>query len=696
MSRNKKLNWFRNNIEDIQTQTLQFIRHQNNLDPDKMTLKIIIYYIILGALWILLSDKALALVIPNPDAYKMAQLFKGWLYVIFTGGIFYFIILKRMRQLRSAIDRILVTYEELVASHEELMAMEEELNDQYNQLTYANESLEESNKRHTLLIDASNDGIWDFDMVKNTILFSIGKKDEFNYDDGELVWPVDDFNQLVHPSDFSMVAEAMTAYLGSKEGSFRSTYRLKTKTGHYRWVYAQGKAIWNADDKPIRLIGSHTDITDKVEMENKYYKLAYYDKLTGLPNISYLQENIDDIFLQNEGKDLWFLYMDVDRFKHINETMGHSIGDELIKHIGGILGRFVGPPHLAARLSGDEFAILLVDLDEAEMNSIIKNIMNSIREPWQINGYTYFVTVSVGIVKWPVDGKDFFALLQNADIALSSAKEKRNICELFDHRMKEKAWNYVEMETDIRIALEKDEFQLYYQPLYDLASGEVASAEALIRWFHPKKGYISPLDFIPFAEKTGYIQAITKWVFKTVCRQKNIWTSLGYKSIRISINLSNELFSHSHLVERTQDLIESYSIEDFGIELEVTETALISDFTSSIRTLNELKNSKIILALDDFGTGYSSLTYLKELPIDIIKIDRKFISGIGISEKDDNILKHIIDLAHILDLRVVAEGVETKDQLDFLKENKCDLVQGYYYAKPMPSSEFENLLKKDI
>ncbi|MFA7412723.1 MAG: EAL domain-containing protein, partial [Tissierellaceae bacterium] len=427
------------------------------------------------------------------------------------------------------------------------------------------------------------------------------------------------------------------------------------------------------------------------------YELAYYDQLTKLPNLEWMKEKGAELIerAKRESIELGFLYIDVDDFRNINEIMGHEIGDKLIIHIAKTVLANIKPPHLVARLGGDEFGVLLVDIDKNHVLEKIRSNLDFIRVPWVLNNHSFYITISVGITIFPDHGDNFLALLQNADTALSYAKEEgKDRCLLFTQDMQDRTKKLLEMDSELRTALQNQEFQLYYQPQVHIKSGELIGAEALIRWYRPQKGFIPPMEFIPFAEKIGYIDPISKWVFETACRQKLEWKKKGYRSLKVSINLSGKMLSFNELVQGTKKIMEENQVEDFGIEIELTETALMSDFGHSIEVLEELKKLNISLSLDDFGTGYSSLTYLRELPIDVIKIDRQFINGIGRSHKENDIIIYIIELAHMLGLRVIAEGVETKEQLDFLRENHCDIAQGYYLAKPMPASDMEKFLVK--
>ncbi|MCK9444278.1 MAG: EAL domain-containing protein [Tissierellaceae bacterium] len=697
MPNKKDINWFQHNMEFMENQVEDYLKTRLNTNPAKEALKIIALYIIIGALWITLSDTILGNIVKDSEMYKTLQLYKGWLYVAVTAMFFYAIILKSLRLFGFAMDKIYDTYEELVASHEELIAMEGALKDQYSELEKNKNELTISNKRYEMIVDGAHDGIWDWDLVNEIYFFSLANKDIFGYSEGELNHDIEEWRGLMHPDDVKEAFEYLDQYLASKEGYYSNNYRIRTKGGEYRWIASSGRALWNKDGVPIRIAGSHTDITEQKIMEQKLYELAYFDQLTKLPNLEWLKEKGEELINQakKDNKELAFLYVDVDDFRNINEIMGHEIGDKLIVHISNTVLGNIRSPHLVARLGGDEFGVFLVDIDRDTLMDKIEDNIQFIRKPWVLEGHTFYITISVGIAIFPDNGNNFLTLLQNADTALSFAKESgKDRCMLFTQEMQENTKKFVEMDSDLRIALENQEFQLYYQPQFYIKTNEVVGAEALIRWKHPKRGFIPPMEFIPFAEKIGYIDPISKWVFETACKQKLNWNKEGYKPLKISINLSGEMLSFAGLVQGTMEILEENEIEDFGIEIELTETALMADFENSVQVLEELKDLNITISLDDFGTGYSSLTYLRVLPIDVIKIDRQFINGIGKSDKEDDIIKYIIELSHMLGLKVVAEGVETKEQLDFLRENNCDIAQGYYFARPMPSEKMKKYLSK--
>lgn len=686
-----------NDIYLVESKVLEIMEEHKKINPGKISLRIILSYFIIGIVWILFSDKILDTSISHEGTYRLIQLYKGWIFVGASSMAFYFIIFKNMKLFKEVTDNIYYTYEELAATHEELIAMEQELHDQVDLLNKSRTSLMEGNRRYELIVAGSNDGIWHWDYKTGKKFYSLPFKERFAYEEDDFKSFKDPWLAIVHPEDLDYFLENFKNFMDSDDLIYEDICRIRTKAGDYRWIYCRGMIERGEDGSPIYAAGSHTDITEEKKMEKKLYNLAYYDRLTKLPNKYFLQKYVEEKIKELKGKrsNIFMIYLDIDNFRNINETMGHFAGDQLIERISRIIKSYIEGDNLVTRMGGDEFVLVLLDSNIYEIREVLGKIVRDINEPWNFNDHSFFVTISAGISMYPDHGGDFESLYQNADIALSHVKENgKNNYSFFTKEMTDKAWKHIEMDKDLKIALEKDEFQLYYQPQINLRTNQIMGAEALIRWLHPKKGYIAPVEFIPFAEKVGYIHQISKWVLEEACKQKSRWKEEGYNPIKISVNLSGAMLTFKSLAENTGSVLEIYEIEDNGIEFEVTETSVIGEVDKSIYILNQLKNLNMTIALDDFGTGYSSLTYLKELPIDLLKIDRKFVSDIGKSEKESSILKYIIELAHTLDLKVLAEGVETKEQLDFLKENNCDFVQGYYFYKPMTASEIEKLFNK--
>jgi diguanylate cyclase (GGDEF)-like protein len=409
------------------------------------------------------------------------------------------------------------------------------------------------------------------------------------------------------------------------------------------------------------------------------------------------REELSYALKNNSNKQFAAIYIDIDDFKLVNDTMGHHAGDMLISLFADELLRFAKPEDRVYRSGGDEFVLTLGSFsDDGELRERLSAMMDVIRRPWVYNDHKFLISSSIGVAVYPDHGDTLETLMQNADTALSYAKtggKSRYL--IYNDNMKDKTWSFIQLTSDLRMALERDEFYLVYQPQYNLVDGSLVGFEALIRWIHPQKGLIYPMDFIPFAEETGLIDKIEDWVLETTLRQSSGWRSGGFGDIKISINMSANTLGKSSWTNKVDRHLSEWN-DYSGVVFEITETAVIGDMEESIKALKTLHDMGIHIALDDFGTGYSSLTYLQMLPIDIIKLDKSFVWSLDLDDNKSFIVKTVIDLAHRLGIKVVAEGVETEKQLIFLKDSGCDLAQGYYFSKPLDASSVDALLKAGV
>jgi diguanylate cyclase (GGDEF)-like protein len=442
------------------------------------------------------------------------------------------------------------------------------------------------------------------------------------------------------------------------------------------------------------LVEVENSYSKQKEVEKKLNLLAYYDTLTGLPNRRCFEERVKKL-IACEGKKFALVYMDVDNFKNINDTLGHLTGDKFLIHMADVLNNSIHSKDFVARLGGDEFAIVFEDIQqEEEVVNKIQHLLRLIQKPWKIDGHQFFVSLSIGIVLYPKQGDNLSTLLKNSDIAMYHIKKKskNNYC-FFSEELKEKNIQQITMINDLHRAIQNKEFKLVYQPIVELKTGKLNGVEALIRWVNPEKGIISPIEFIPVAEETGLIHDIGKFVLNNAFWQKNQWEQLGYHHLKMSINVSGQSLIREGFVEHIRKLLEQTGIDSSEIQLEITETVLIEKMEESKRVLHELSIMGFKIALDDFGTGYSSLTYLKNLPIDVVKLDRDFVKGIMEKGEDSVIVESVIKLTHDLNLQIVAEGIEYEEQLSILKCNSCDFGQGYLFSKPVADSVIIEMLK---
>jgi diguanylate cyclase (GGDEF)-like protein/PAS domain S-box-containing protein len=437
-------------------------------------------------------------------------------------------------------------------------------------------------------------------------------------------------------------------------------------------------------------IGSFTDISERKLAEERIYHLAHHDTLTGLSNRFSLHNRLTQAIssVRRESRALAVLFLDLDHFKAINDSLGHSVGDRLLIEVARRLKSCVRESDVVARLGGDEFVVVMTDVGDVPLSVIsamAAKILQRLTEPHVIDGRDLNATPSIGIAVFPDDGQDADALMKNADVAMYHAKSLgRHNFQFFAASMNEAAAERVELEGSLRQAIEGGELLLHFQPQIDAVSGRVVGVEALVRWQHPSRGMVLPGKFIPMAEETGLIDPLGHWVLNAACKQLWMLGRQGWKGMRMAVNLSARQLRQENLVDHIQELLVAYRLEPGDLELEITESAAMEDADITIGILRRLRDLGVVLAIDDFGTGYSSLAYLKLLPIQRLKLDHSFVRDIETDHNDAIICSATIALAHSLGLEVVAEGVETEPQLTYLKYLGCDLIQGYYFSKPLP------------
>ncbi|MBF0214506.1 MAG: EAL domain-containing protein [Magnetococcales bacterium] len=497
-----------------------------------------------------------------------------------------------------------------------------------------------------------------------------------------------------HPPDFyeKMWSDLLAA--GQWQGEFYN--RRKDGSIYPQWanisaVYAPGGQIEN-------FIAVFSDLTALRESEENLLYVTGHDVLTGLPNRHLFHERLS--FVLSEAREsgfmVWVLLLDLDRFKVVNETMGHDVGDALIVEVGRRLTAILAGRGSLSRLGGDEFAVILPKTEDAQSVAQLGGLMlQAIRIPFVIHEVEFFVGASIGIGVHPLDGEDAKTLMKNVDAALYHAKERgRNNFQFFRNEMNSRALARMRMETSLRLALERQEFELYFQPQIDLASGELAGVEALIRWKRPGHGMVSPGEFIPLAEETGLIIPMGNWALADACRRATGWFSSGIKPFRVAVNLSGLEFEQPDFVVRVTEILASSGLESRWLELELTESIAMGDAVETLVKLKSLSEVGVRLSIDDFGTGFSSLKYLKRFPIDTLKIDQSFVRNCAADLEDAAIIRAVIGLAHSLNLTVIAEGVETVGQVEFLQGHGCNEVQGFYYSRPMPEAALLEFLKR--
>lgn len=440
------------------------------------------------------------------------------------------------------------------------------------------------------------------------------------------------------------------------------------------------------------------DVHQRKHYEQQLYYQATHDLLTGLPNRAYLLDQLQQAMLQagRDGKSVALLFVDLDNFKDVNDTLGHAIGDLLLLEVAARLRAEMPETGLLARVSGDEFAVVLQDVaGRAVVEQMAAGVLRAIVQPCDIEGYRIHVSGSLGISIYPDDGSEALALLRNADMAMYRAKEQgRNNYSMYSHEMHQGQQERMELSNALRSALEKKEFELHYQPKLDLHSGQVHSLEALIRWRHPQKGMISPAFFIPLAEDCGLIVEIGAWVIDEACRQIAEWQGMGMRQVRIAVNLSAGQCRKDDIFTRIMNSLKAHDVDPHQLEVEITESMVLHDPVQALHTFNALRDQGISIAIDDFGTGYSSFSYLKKFPSHCLKIDKSFVDDIAVDASNIEIIRAIIAVAHNMGMRVVAEGVETLEQLELLNKNGCNEIQGYYISPPLSAEDIYDFMKR--
>lgn len=481
----------------------------------------------------------------------------------------------------------------------------------------------------------------------------------------------------------------------NETGQWKGEIWNRRKNGELYPQWLSINAVRDAKGAVANYVGMFTDITARKQAEERLRVLAYHDPLTGLPNRALFHTLLSQALAkaQRHHRLGAVLFIDLDRFKNINDTLGHPVGDLLLKEAATRLMACLRQSDTIARLGGDEFTILLEEIaHERDAIIVAQKILAALAEPFNLAGHEVFVTASIGISLFPHDGNDVEALLKNADTALYRTKEQgRNGYTLYTAEMNALALKRMALENSLRRAVERSEFLLHYQPRVALDTGRVICVEALLRWQHPELGLVMPDQFISLAEETGLIMPVGEWVLRTACAQAKAWQASGFPALRVSVNLSARQFSQPGIVAQVAKALSDAGLAPNSLELELTESTVMQDAEDAIAKLNALKQLGVYLSIDDFGAGYSSLEYLKHFPIDTLKIDRSFVQDVPGNSDDGAIVRAIIAMAHSLKIKVTAEGVETAEQLGFLRAYQCDEMQGYYFGMPLPTHEFLKL-----
>jgi diguanylate cyclase (GGDEF)-like protein/PAS domain S-box-containing protein len=478
--------------------------------------------------------------------------------------------------------------------------------------------------------------------------------------------------------------------------SLSETSYMIPGTERQGWISASYRPQHDSKGNVTGVIGRVLDLTDRKRAEQQIEYQAYHDSLTGLANRRLFQEHLTlaIALAQRKHRPIAVLFLDLDHFKVVNDSLGHTLGDTLLREIATRLRTSVREGDVVARVGGDEFTIVLQELDKKEdAAAMAQRVLRIIAEPIDIDGQRLYITTSIGITVYPEDGEDAETLLKNADNAMYRAKAVgRNTYEMSTQELSRSMQERLTLESGLHQAMERNEFEVYYQPQIDIRSMRIVGMEALLRWRHPDRGLMSPGSFLSVAEERGFIVLIGDWVLRTALQQAKTFRDMGFHDFRVAVNLSARQFRELSLVESIESALNQSKIEPSSLELEITESVAMENIDLTFKVLERLRRTGISIAIDDFGMGHSSLSYLKRFPIDCLKIDRNFVEDLPDRFEDAAIVRSVIELAQGLNLRVVAEGVETKPQLDFLKEHGCREVQGFYFGFPVPAMQFQETL----
>ena len=556
-----------------------------------------------------------------------------------------------------------------------------------------------SEERYALAAAGANDGLWDWDISAERIFFSprwlamvgLGEEDIGN--------SLEDWLQRIHPDDAAAFRVKLEAHLRGDTPHFEHEHRIIHTDGGFRWMLTRGLAVRDPAGKAYRMAGSQTDITERKVAEERLIHDALHDALTGLPNRALFMDRLAQAIARTarrEGYEFAVLFMDLDRFKVVNDSLGHMMGDQLLVGMANRLATCLRPADTVARLGGDEFVILLEDIRTATDATLFADrIQRALKAPFNLQGREVFTTTSIGIALSVLGYEGPEEMLRDADIAMYKAKSMGKArSAVFDRTMHSTAVALLELETELRRAVEHMDFRMVYQPIVGLQDRRVIGFEALIRWQHPQKGYIPPSQFIPLAEETGLIVPIGLWTLRESIRQLRTWQGLVRRTppLTISVNLSGIQLLQPELIMQVDLMLREYGLDGRTLKLEITESIIMEHAQYALEMLKQLKAQSVRLAIDDFGTGYSSMSYLRRYPIDTVKLDQSFIARITADDESLEIVRSIVTMAHNLKMDVIAEGVETREQLERLRDLGCEYGQGFYFSRPVERDAAEALL----
>lgn len=594
-----------------------------------------------------------------------------------------------------------------ILSQDEFSVLAIAFNDMVEQLQqtlvkrqHVEQALRESEERYALAVQGANDGLWDWNLRTSDVYFSPRWKAILGYGEHEISNSLQSWFDRVHAEDVDPLKSAIADHLQNHTPHVQVEYRMQHRNGHYCWILSRGVAIRDDEGTPYRMSGSQTDITIRKEAEFRMVYEAMHDTLTGLPNRTFLLKRIDSV-LQRSHIDLEFkfavLFLDFDRFKIVNDSLGHKIGDTLLIGIAQRLEKCLRSNDLVARLGGDEFVLLLEGIHQLQdATDVADRIQQQMSTPFKLNGHDLITTASIGIVMGGHTYQSADEILRDADISMYQAKERGKAqYAVFHPSMHEGMLNRLNAENDLRDALVRREFKLHYQPIINLKTGAIIGFESLLRWHHRKRGALSPNEFISLAEETGLIIPIGEWAIAEACRHAHQWTIERPDSppFTVSVNLSSNQIAQPDLIPRIVGILTQTRLPATQLRIEITESVIMENLDAACCKLEALRHLGIKVYIDDFGTGYSSLGYLQTLPVDALKIDQTFVRRIGLDKGSEEIVRTVVMLAKGLGMDVIAEGVETSEQQCWLQLLECDYAQGFLFSTPLDADSVGLLLQ---
>lgn len=556
-----------------------------------------------------------------------------------------------------------------------------------------------SEERYALAVDGAGDGIWDWDLERDTLFFSARWKQILGLGEDEMGSSPDEWFERVHPGERDGLLAAIGAHRDGDATELHHEYRLRHRDGTYRWVLTRGRALRDADGRARRMSGSQTDVTQRRASEELLLYDAFYDSLTGLPNRALFMDRLGRVVeraKRNPEYSFVVLFLDLDGFKWVNDTLGHAVGDRLLRDVARRLRRCVRPSDTVARLGGDEFTILLEDASDVDAAvQVTRRIDDALAASFSLDPYVLFVSASIGIAGNVRRYARADELLRDADIAMYRAKSGgagRHV--IFDEEMHGEAVAKLQLQTELRRALDQDELRLFYQPIVSLERSTIAGFEALVRWQHPQRGLIAPAHFIPMAEETGIIVPLGLWVLREACRQLNRWRhgSAERADLFVSVNLSGKQLALRNLRQEVNQILHDADFCACNLKLEISEGAFVDHADAATDLLRQLGEIDVGLCIDDFGTGHTSILSLRDHPVDLLKVDRSLIGSLPDDRDNAEIVRAAVSLARSLRLEVIAEGVETGEQLAILRSMGCAYAQGFLFSHPLDADSTDALL----